>query len=304
MFEDHFPLNEEEKKQAKTAAKGILGCFFAFVLLIVLFCSIYTVDEGERGVVTTFGEVSSVSDAGIHMKLPFVQSVYFYSTRVQKASFNDLTAYSHDQQIIENYKISITWQYKSDAMKDIYTRFGTKEVDDIPSIFITVIGPQVQQRSKTILGQFTAQTIIQDRLTLEKTIETKLKEDLATYPIQILGIQLEDVNFSKSYEVIVEQTAQKKMEIDKARNELQKVELESQQKVKQAQADNQAIKLRADADAYRIESVAKAEAQAIRIKAEALARNPDIIKLNAIEKWNGNVPTTVLNDSVPLLNLK
>ena len=277
----------------------------ALIALILGFGAIYTVDEGERGVVTTFGEVSSVSDPGIHIKMPFIQSVYFYSTRVNIAHFDNLAAYSRDQQIIERYNVSFTWQYKADAMKDIYARFGTKVSNEgVPAIFYSVIGPQVQQRTKTILGQFTAQTIIQDRLTLEKSIETKLKEDLAAYPIEILSIQLEDINFSKSYEVIVEQTAQKKMEIDKARNELQKVELESQQKVKQAQADNQAIKLRAEADAYRIESVAKAEANAIKIKAEALAHNPDIIKLNAIDKWNGNVPTTVLGDSVPLINLK
>ena len=36
---------------------------------------------------------------------------------------------------------------------------------------------------------------------------------------------------------------------------------------------------------------ARAEAEAIAIKARALRDNPDIIQLNAIEKWDGRLPS-------------
>ena len=97
------------------------------------------------------------------------------------------------------------------------------------------------------------------------------------------------------------------MEIDKAKNELQKIEIESKQAVAKADAENKAIKLRADADAYQIEIKAKAEANAIKLKAEALKANKELIDLTIAEKWNGNVPQTVIGDKgslVPLLKVQ
>lgn len=102
----------------------------------------------------------------------------------------------------------------------------------------------VQQSTKTILGQYTAVTIVQDRAKLDHSIAQIMEEQLKEYPVKILSIQLEDVNFSKNYESIIEQTAQKKQEVETARNELQKVQIESQKQVAQAEAENKAIKLR------------------------------------------------------------
>lgn len=68
-----------------------------------------------------------------------------------------------------------------------------------------------------------------------------------------------DINFSKSYENVIEQTAQKKkQEIEKARNELKRIEIESQHLVAKAEAANKATRLKADAEAYQITVRAKA----------------------------------------------
>ena len=107
---------------------------------------------------------------------------------------------------------------------------------------------------------------------------------------------------------MIEQTAQKKQEIEKARNELKRIEIESQQQVAKAEAANKATRLKADAEAYQITVRAKAEADAIRLKAEALKANPALVELNIAEKWNDTVPQTVVTSSkggnlLPLLNL-
>jgi membrane protease subunit HflK len=51
----------------------------AIVLAVIAFASTcwYTVDDKQKGVVTTFGKVTNVTDAGIHFKAPFgIQQVY------------------------------------------------------------------------------------------------------------------------------------------------------------------------------------------------------------------------------------
>ena len=297
-----------------------LKIFIAFIALILLIAagsgSFFTVDAGEKAVVLTFGEISRTADPGLHIKIPFVQTVKKFNVRVQKATFGRgegalaeqpvLSAYSFDQQIIESYRLSITWSYDADKIDQVYKYFGTGVSDNI---FHTVISPVVQQSTKTILGQYTAVTIVQDRAKLDHSIAQIMEEQLKEYPVKILSIQLEDVNFSKNYESIIEQTAQKKQEVETARNELQKVQIESQKQVAQAEAENKAITLQADAEAYRITVQAKAEADAIKLKGDALRNNKELVDLTIAEKWDGSVPQTVVasgeggSSVVPLLNI-
>ena len=287
-------------------------CFLGAVVFFIfdlIFANVYIVDQGEKAVVTNFGEISKTWSAGFHVKIPFVQSVKRYSVRVQKTVFGDgdrvLSAYSNDQQIIENYSIAITWNYDPTRIEDVYKYFGTS---DDESVFQTVVSPTIQQTSKTIFGQFTAQTIVQDRAKLDNALEHRIKEQLSKYPIQIISVQIIDINFSKTYENVIEQTAQKKQEIEKSRNELKRIEIETQQQVAKAEAENKAIKLKADAEAYQISVKAKAESDAIKLKAEALKANKDLVDLKIAEKWNGTVPqTVVVNDGksvLPLLNIE
>lgn len=55
-----------------------------------------------------------------------------------------------------------------------------------------------------------------------------------------------------------------------------------------AEADKQVATAKGEADSKLL--VATAEAQAIKIKGDALAKNPDLIRLMAVEKWDGNLP--------------
>jgi regulator of protease activity HflC (stomatin/prohibitin superfamily) len=284
---------------------GIAVAVLLFVAMVIS-NSVIVVDEGEKGVVTTFGEVSSTFEPGLHFVVPGVQRVHKYSVRVQKTMFGDgrnnvLSAYSYDQQIIESYRISVTWQYNGSKIEDVYKHFGVND-----TIFYTVVSPLIQQTSKILFGHYTSQTIVQKRSDLSHELDTNIKAQLKDYPIVVLSVQIEDVNFSRSYENIIEQTAQKKQEVEKAKNELQKVEIESQQLVARAESANKAKKLEADARAYAIKVQAEAEANAIKLKAEALKANKELVALTIAEKWNGSVPQTVMGDAsgvVPIFSI-
>lgn len=284
----------------------------AILALILLFWNTYIIDEGERAVVTRLGEVHEVWDPGFHLKMPLIDSVKRYNMRIQKTVFGktvseetnreNLQAYSNDNQIIESYRLSITWAHDPARLEETYRLFGDDKGDN--SVFYTVVYPTVQQLSKVVFGQFVSTTIVQQRTKLDGILDQMLKDALAKYPIRILSVQIENVDFSRTFEQMIEATAQKKQEIEKAKNELKMIEISAQQKVAQADAENKAIKLQADAKAYRISVEAKAEAEAIRVKAEALKANKELIELTIAEKWDGKLPTTNLSgNSVPLLNL-
>jgi regulator of protease activity HflC (stomatin/prohibitin superfamily) len=74
--------------------------------------------------------------------------------------------------------------------------------------------------------------------------------------------------------------------------------------VEQAMAEAQKVRASAQGDADAKLMMAKAEAQSIELRGDALARNPKLVELQAIEKWNGVLPVTMLNNTMPFLPIK
>ena len=77
-------------------------------------------------------------------------------------------------------------------------------------------------------------------------------------------------------------------------NEVAQSKAEAQKRIEEARGIAESTRLRA-----------QAEADAIAIKAKALRDNPDVIQLNAIEKWDGKLPQMMTgNASVPFVAIK
>ena len=307
--EKHMSMNSNAIS-GKVALFAILG----ILVLILLFSSFYSINEGERGVLLTNGRLTEVVPSGLHFKLPFFQSVSAVSTRTVTIEGQVLSMYSFDQQIAE-LSVSVTFHIDPEQVKDMYTRYGT-----IQQVFINGIQPRVHEISKTVFGQYTAARAIQERGKLNNDMNIEIKKALADIPAVIENIQIENVDFSDTYERAVEEAARAKADIERAKSELARVEQEAQQKVKNADAEAAATKARADAEAYsiKVQGQAKAdanayqirvqgeaEAEAIRLRAEALSKNPQFIQLIQAQKWNGVLPTTMVPGStLPFIDVK
>ena len=68
-----WSANSGEKKSAdpKKLGKIVLIGALALALLIGVLTCFYTVDDKQQAVITTFGQVTDIADAGLHFKLPF-----------------------------------------------------------------------------------------------------------------------------------------------------------------------------------------------------------------------------------------
>ena len=62
----------------------IAGIVIAALVLIVLFSGLYTLEEGRQAIVVQFGKPvgETVTEAGLHMKLPFIQEVRRFEKRL------------------------------------------------------------------------------------------------------------------------------------------------------------------------------------------------------------------------------
>ena len=56
--------------------KFLISNWWIFVLIILFFSGLFTINQGFVGVVTMFGKYRRVARPGLNFKLPFLESVY------------------------------------------------------------------------------------------------------------------------------------------------------------------------------------------------------------------------------------
>ena len=277
----------------------IISAVAVLILLLTTGGSMYTVDQGERGVVLHYGEVSKVADPGLHFKWPYVDRVVRIPTRTTTGSLKDIFGYSSDQQPAQ-ISLSVTFAINDDGVEALYTQFGK-----IDKLYDLVVVPIVTQEIKTVFGQFPAIRSVQHREELNNKTRDAIVTALAKYPyLRIESVQIENVDFSDAYEQTIEDRMKAEVEVERYKQNLERERIEAQIAATRAQGQADAQIKAAEAEAKAIELRSKAEAASINTKGEALRQNPEIIRLMQIERWNGILPQTMLpNSAVPMLEL-
>lgn len=276
------------------AAAGAL-----FLLIVVCaFGSFYQVDQGERGVVLRNGSLSSVAEPGLGFKTPVLDSVRFISVRDHNVTL-PLEAYSFDQQPA-TMQVSVTFRVPVDRVADLYTEYGTLE-----NLQARVIERRTPDAVKNVFGRFTAVRAIQEREKLGAETVQAVTAAMRDAPVQVVGVQVEEVGFSQAYEQSIEQRmlAQVQIETTRQQKETATINAEIQVVKAKAEADAQREAFQAQADGIRLRG--DAEAAAIQARAQALATNTNLVNLIAVEKWNGALPATqVPGSALPFIGIK
>lgn len=263
-----------------------------FVMIAAVFVSagsFYTVDEGEKAVITRNGAVTAVAEAGFHTKTPFIDDVHSVSLRDGVISFDDIKAYTKDGQTATVHKISISYRAKpsTEHVTEIYTRYGT--VDNAVSQMVT---RRVGETLETVFGQFNADSAIQRRAELGVEFSKRIKD--VGGPVEILAAQIENFSLPDTYEQNIEAKMTQEVEVKKLEQKALQAKINAEIAVTDAQAvaDSNLAKARASAEGVRLQG--EAEAAAIKAKSDALAQSPNLVELTKAERWNGALPTTMV----------
>jgi regulator of protease activity HflC (stomatin/prohibitin superfamily) len=167
-----------------------------------------------------------------------------------------------------------------------------------------LIDRQVPTQIENIFGKYTAISAVQERTKFVLDVTDAIKENIHG-PVTIDSVQIENIDFSDAYEKSVEDRMRAEVEVQTQKQNLEKERVNAQIAVTQAQAeaDSQLARAKAQAEAIRI--TGEAEASAIKSRAEALSKNQDLIELTKAEKWNGELPKTMLpNSTLPFFDVK
>ena len=277
------------KNAYKIRKKSYIKCLFALpILLLSVFGLFATVKTGHTGVVTKFGSVQNKTlEAGIHTK-SWWEDVVQMDNRNQKETI-ELSAFSKD---IQEVKVvySINYQISKQNASTIYKEIGV-------NYYNVVMLPRIEEVVKSVIADYTAETLINNRSELSNRIYEKILNDLDNYHIEVLSANVEDLDFSEAFTKAVEDKQVASQNKQKAQIEQERLTYEQQQK-----AERDVIQARAEAQIAQIQAEADMEVAKIGAdSAEYQGRKEASIILQKLISLNGyhldEDGTTVLNSN-------
>jgi regulator of protease activity HflC (stomatin/prohibitin superfamily) len=266
---------------------GSLGLALVGILvLMTIWLGIYRIDTGHVGIVKRFGNVIDVVDPGLHIKLPWADTVE--EMEVRERAFNmTLEAASQDPLEIP-IQVTVNWLVKRDHVKELYIQFGS--LDQFEK---RIVLPRLNDSVKGVTSAYTVNDLLRKRTEYRdrsmQTFAAQMPDD-----VQITGFSVVNIGFPPEYTKAIrdKQVAREQAETEKFVLERQR--LTSTQVTQSAEAQRDADKARADGRAYEIKVQGEAQADAIKIMGAALAQNPLVVEYRKVEKWGGNFPTTFM----------
>lgn len=175
----------------------ILPAIIVVILAILALTSVYTVNDKQQAVVTTFGKVTSIEDPGIHIKLPFgIQEATLVNVNeLQSIEIGFRTGNNNDDMtVIESESKMISGDYNivncdffveykiSDPVKYLYS--SEDPADILKSL--------VQSHIRNVISSYDVDTIL---TTGKSEIQAKIKEgiqnELAVYDLGLVLIELQ-----------------------------------------------------------------------------------------------------------------
>lgn len=144
----------------------------AIIFIILIANSTYEVKEQEQAVLLTFGKASTVSESGLHFKIPFIQKVKKVDTTIKGIAIGyDINT----GESIEDESLMITSDYNF-VNVDFFLEY--KVSDPIKSVYasenpVAILKNVAQSCIRTVIGSYNVDSVL---TTGKYEIQSKIKE--------------------------------------------------------------------------------------------------------------------------------
>ena len=168
---------KKPKKNFSKHLKLVALCLLAAVLVLAAGTCFYTVDDKQQAVVTTFGKVTDVTDAGVHFMLPFgIQQVEKVDVNVyQKIELGYSTGKGSNYNVNESESTMITGDYNI-VNVDFFVEF--KISDPVQYLYSSnnpelILRNLIQSQVRNVVGSSTVDAVLTDG---KENIQRQVKE--------------------------------------------------------------------------------------------------------------------------------
>ena len=260
------------------------------VLALVIWASVFTVDERQRAILFKFGEILAADfEPGLHFKMPLINNVRKFDKRIltidqQPERF--LTAEKKDL-IVDSF---VKWR-----IADVVQYFKTTQGDE------TLAGRLLYENINNGLRDEFGKRTVQEVIAGDRTEIMQIMTSEATEKAKTLGIEVIDVRIKKiDLPARVSDSVYRRMRAERERvaRDFRSKGAETAERIR-ADADRQRSVILAEA--YRDSEIVRGEgdAKATDIYAEAFSKNVDFFRFNrSINAYKSNFSTA---DDVILL---
>jgi membrane protease subunit HflC len=258
-----------------SSIKAIISVLALFIL-IILFTSVFTVSEGQQGILLRLGRLVNNNDGqikvlnpGLHFKTPFIENVRIFDTRIQTMDIKSTR---------------IVTKEKKDVMVDYYVKW---RITNLAYYFKSTSGNQfkaetlLEQQLNTLLRAQIGKRTISDVVSGGRDDVMALLRDAAKKQAAVLGIVVIDVRIKG-----IELPANTSNAIyQRMRADMQKIATRhradghaaAEQIQAKADADVTVLLAKTRSKAQEIRSIGQAQAAAIYTK--AYGQNPEFFAL-------------------------
>lgn len=248
---------------------GVLILIFAAVILGS--AGTYVVQPGTRGVAVTLGTVDpDFKPEGFGFKQPFLTNILPISVRQQTRPM-PAECYSSDLQQVK-MEVHVLYRVPERSVVKIFQEYAGAPFDNL-------IAPRVQEALKEVAATRSAEQIVKQREEIKQRALELARRKIDANFLEVTDLVIFNLALSPELESAIEMKMVQEQEAEKAKFTQLKAKIE---------ADTAIIR-------------AKGEAEAIQVRGTALRANPDFIKLQILQNWNGRSPLVVGGSSGNIL---
>ena len=188
------PKKPKKSVDFKRAGKTVLVVLLALILIAAAGSCFYTVDDKQQAVVTTFGKVTDVTDAGVHFRIPFgIQRVQKVDVNVYQKIELGYTSDGNYYNVNESESTMITGDYNI-VNVDFFVEY--KISDPVQYLYSSndpelILRNLIQSQIRNVVGSSTVDAVLTDgKENIQMQVKDLVSSILAEYNI---GLTLVDV---------------------------------------------------------------------------------------------------------------
>lgn len=202
-----------------------VGSLLAFLLLV---SCVRSVEAGQVGVITRFGEINREAQSGLAIKLPWpIESVHYMDTRIQKQQ-EEATAATSDLQDV-SATLAVNYALNREEATRVYKEIGPEYRD-------RVIVPAVQESFKAATAQYSASELLTKRPEVKQKSLDIIKRRIEPYGIRVEDVSIVNFSFGADFTKSIEAKQVAAQEAERARFNLERARLDAEAQNAQKQS--------------------------------------------------------------------
>lgn len=255
-------------------------------------CERATVPAGYVGVkVDLYGDEKGVQNQEVGVGkywLTWNEEIYQFPTFNQLNTYDQPFSFQTKDSMKITAKVGVEYYVDQSKVTKVFQTYrkGVQEITDV-NIRQNIADSLIKEAGSMDIGTLagTGKTILLDNVT------EKLKAKLDPIGIVIVKLSWTD---DLIYPPQVTDSINAKIEATQKtllrENEIAQTKAEAQKTIEAARGEAESARLQAQGQADAKVALAKGEAESIQMRGDALRKNPEIMQLEAINKWDGKTP--------------